>query len=88
MTATVVLFVLVLAVACVAGFVQGTFGKGLRAGSRPADDPAGGFASPRQVRAALSPQAVRAAGTQVRPGLSADPSGPSAPSAAQAGDAR
>ncbi|GLY20016.1 hypothetical protein Kisp01_70300 [Kineosporia sp. NBRC 101677] len=41
MTAPVVLFVLLLLVACLAGFLQDTFGKGPRAGSRPADDPAG-----------------------------------------------
>ncbi|WP_327072035.1 hypothetical protein [Kitasatospora sp. NBC_01302] len=63
------LFLLLVLGACVAGYVRGTFAKGPRAGSAPADDPAGGFASARQLHDRLSPHAVRAAGAQVRPGL-------------------
>lgn len=63
------LFLLVVFAACLIGYIRGTFEKGPRAGSTPADDPAGGFASPRQLRDRLSEDAVRQAGAQVRPGL-------------------
>ncbi|MBV9026439.1 MAG: hypothetical protein JO362_22200 [Streptomycetaceae bacterium] len=63
------LFLLAVLGACIAGYVRGTFAKAPRAGSRPADDPAGGFASPRQLRERLSAEAVRRKGDQVRPGL-------------------
>lgn len=63
------LFLLVAVGACITGYVRGTFAKAPRAGSTPADDPAGGFASPRQLRERLSAEAVRRQGDQVRPGL-------------------
>jgi hypothetical protein len=65
----IALFLLLVFAACLMGYVRGTFGKSPRAGSRPADDPAGGFATPKQIRERLSEHAVRAAGAQVRPGL-------------------
>ena len=67
------LFLLLVLAAALIGYLRGTFAKGPRAGSRPADDPAGGFASPEQLRQRLSAEAVRRAGTQVRPGLPQPP---------------
>ncbi len=69
MSMGIVVFLLLVFVVCLMGYVRGTFSKSPRAGSRPADDPAGGFATPQQIRERLSDQAVRAAGAQVRPGL-------------------
>lgn len=62
-------FLLVLFGAVVVGYLRVKLGLGPpRAESRPAD-PAGGFATPKQIRERLSDHAVRAAGAQVRPGL-------------------
>lgn len=69
MSKGIILFLLLVFVVCIMGYVRGTFSKSPRAGSRPADDPAGGFASRKQIRERLSEHAVRAAGDQVRPGL-------------------
>lgn len=63
------LFLLLVAGACIVGYIRGSFTKGPQAGSRPVDDPAGGFASPQQLRERLSEDAVRRAGTQVRPSI-------------------
>ncbi|MFJ2193089.1 hypothetical protein ACIOJE_34970 [Kitasatospora sp. NPDC087861] len=65
----VLIFLAVLPVVCVAGWLWGTYSPRPRAGSRPADDPGGGFATAEQLHARLSAEAVRAAGAQVRPGL-------------------
>ncbi|MFF1792832.1 hypothetical protein ACFVXQ_01075 [Kitasatospora sp. NPDC058263] len=69
MAAMVLVFLGVLLVVCVVGWLWGTYAPRTRAGSRPADDPGGGFATAEQLRARLSAEAVRAAGAQVRPGL-------------------
>lgn len=69
MTKGFALFLLLVFTACLVGYVRGRFSRPPRAGSRPADDPAGGFATPQQVRQRLSEHAVRAAANQVRPGL-------------------
>ncbi|MFI9041645.1 hypothetical protein [Streptomyces sp. NPDC053726] len=69
MSKMIAMFLLLVFAACLMGYVRGTFGKSPRAGSRPADDPAGGFATTKQIRDRLSGHAVRAAGAQVRPGL-------------------
>ncbi len=65
----VLLFLGVVLVACIAGWVRGTMAKPPRAETRPADDPAGGFASPQQLHDRLSAHAVRREGAQTRPGL-------------------
>ena len=69
MLTMILIFVAVIPVVCVVGWLWGTYAPKTRAGSRPADDPAGGFASPAQLRQRLSVDAVRAASSQVRPGL-------------------
>ncbi len=65
----VLIFLAVIPVVCVMGWLWGTYAPKTRAGSRPADDPAGGFASAAQLQQRMSADALRASSGQVRPGL-------------------
>jgi len=62
-------FLIVVILVCVGGWIWGTIAPAPRAGSKPADNPAGGYASAQQVADRLSVEAVHRAGAQVRPGL-------------------
>ncbi|GAA3862165.1 hypothetical protein [Streptomyces sedi] len=65
---------LVFAGLCLVAFLRGFLTRRSGAGSRPAV-PHAGFARPEALRAALSEEAVRRAGAQVRPGLAASREG-------------